>query len=58
MDGRPPRVDHGPRKGTKAVWVAPRLTYLGNMREIVHGFGKTGGNVDSDPQFTSKSGVG
>ena len=58
MDGRPPRAEDAPRKEAKAVWVAPRLTYLGNIREIVHGFGKTGANVDSDPQFTAKSGTG
>ncbi len=58
MDGPPPRAEHAPRKEVKAAWVAPRLTYLGNIREIVHGFGKTGGSADSDPQFTTKSGVG
>ena len=58
MDGPLPRAEEGQREATKAPWAPPALTYLGNLRDIVHGFGKTGANADSDPQFTEKSGTG
>ena len=39
-------------------WQPPTLTYLGKVRDLVKGGGKTGPNFDSDPQSTRKTGVG
>jgi hypothetical protein len=58
MDGPLPRADEDQREEAKGLWASPTLTYLGNIRDIVHGFGKTGASADSDPQFTEKSGTG
>ena len=43
---------------TKRQWERPLMTFLGNVRNLVHGFGKTGPNADSDPQVTRKGGGG
>jgi hypothetical protein len=58
MDAPPPRADEQPGAEAKRLWAPPTLTYLGNIRDIVHGFGKSGGSADSDPQFTEESGTG
>lgn len=58
MDGPQPRAETDQPKEVKARWVSPTLTYLGNLRDIVHGFGKSGSNADSDPQMTRKHGMG
>jgi hypothetical protein len=58
MDGPLPFAGTLQRKEGKTPWASPTLTYLGNLRDIVHGFGKSGSNVDSDPQMTTKSGMG
>jgi hypothetical protein len=34
------------------------MTFLGNVRDLVHGMGKTGPVSDSDPTFTRKQGTG
>ena len=43
---------------TKSQWERPVMTFLGNVRDLVHGMGKTGLNDDMDPTGTRKSGVG
>jgi hypothetical protein len=43
---------------TKRRWDRPLMTFLGNVRDLVHGFGKTGTNADGDPNMTAKSGMG
>jgi hypothetical protein len=58
MDGPLQRPEEHQRDQAKGPWARPTLTYLGNLRDIVHGFGKTGPNADSDPQFTEKPGTG
>lgn len=58
MDGPVQRQEEQEPERAKGSWARPTLTYLGNLRDIVHGFGKTGPNADSDPQFTEKSGTG
>jgi hypothetical protein len=58
MDESLPRADEHQREEANALWARPTLTYLGNLRDIVHGFGKSGANADSDPQMTEKSGTG
>ena len=58
MDGPLQRPEEYQRDQGKGPWARPTLTYLGNLRDIVHGFGKTGASADSDPQFTEKSGTG
>jgi len=58
MAGPLPRADEHQQEEAKGLWAPPTLTYLGNLRDIVHGFGKTGPNTDSDPQFTEKPGTG
>ncbi len=40
------------------VWVQPTLRYLGDVKDLVRGGGKTGPNSDSDPQNTRKLGTG
>jgi len=42
---------------TKQPWVAPRLSYLGSVRELVQGAGKNGSNADPDPNG-DKRGIG
>ena len=42
----------------KSGWDRPTLKYVGSVRELVHGGGKSGTNRDSDPQGTFKRGVG
>ena len=42
----------------KLLWEAPALKFVGNVKELVHGGGKSGTNRDSDPQNTFKLGVG
>jgi hypothetical protein len=34
------------------------MTYLGLVKDLVRGGGKTGSEPDSDPEGTQKSGVG
>ena len=46
MDGPQPRAETDQPKEVKARWVSPTLTYLGNLRDIVHGFGKSGSMLD------------
>jgi hypothetical protein len=46
------------RAGGRVPWEKPSVTLLGNLRDLVHGGGKTGPNSDSDPQNTRKSGLG
>jgi hypothetical protein len=53
-----PQPDEHQQAEGRAHWARPTLTYLGNLRDIVHGFGKTGPSADSDPQFTQKGGIG
>jgi hypothetical protein len=53
-----PQPDEHQQAEGRAHWARPTLTYLGNLRDIVHGFGKTGESADSDPQFTRKTGMG
>ena len=43
---------------TKSQWERPVMTFLGNVRDLVHGFGKTGPGADSDPNATFKRGIG
>jgi hypothetical protein len=43
---------------TKPKWERPLMTFLGNIRDLVRGFGKTGPNADGDPQMTRKGGGG
>jgi hypothetical protein len=58
METSEPSADE-PQPQVKGAWARPMLTYLGNLRDIVHGFGKTGANADSDPQqMGRKPGVG
>jgi len=42
----------------KARWVEPTLVLRGNVSDLVRGGGKSGDTHDSDPQSTTKSGVG
>ena len=42
MDGPLQRPEEHQRDQAKGPWARPTLTYLGNLRDIVHGFGKTG----------------
>ena len=58
METAQPRADGLQPPQAKGAWARPTLTYLGNLRDIVHGFGKSGGNADSDPQMGQKPGVG
>jgi hypothetical protein len=47
--------NQGPRaKG----WETPTLTYVGDIKDMVRGGGKSGPNFDSDPQTTRKRGEG
>jgi len=46
------------RAKIKPQWERPLMTFLGSVRDLVHGIGKTGQNVDADPNFTHKSGMG
>jgi len=46
------------RAQIKRQWERPLMTFLGSVRDLVHGFGKTGQNTDSDPNFSRKSGMG
>jgi hypothetical protein len=39
-------------------WVTPSVTFLGDVKHLIRGGGKTGPNLDSDPQTTRKSGTG
>ncbi len=40
-------------------WESPTLTLIGNLKDLVQGFGKSGPNADSDPYSPgAKSGVG
>ena len=47
-----------PSEHEKTPWVRPELRVLGTMRELILGAGKTGSNLDQDPEGTFKSGVG
>jgi hypothetical protein len=47
-----------PRAGGRIPWERPSVTLVGNLRNLVHGFGKTGPQSDADPQLTRKSGTG
>ena len=49
-DLAPPRL--------KRPWELPALKFVGSVKELVHGAGKSGTNRDSDPQGTFKQGVG
>ncbi|MCI0626356.1 MAG: hypothetical protein L0387_32720 [Acidobacteria bacterium] len=49
-DLAPPRV--------KTPWDSPTLKFVGSVKELVHGGGKSGTNRDSDPQGTFKQGIG
>ena len=40
------------------LWQRPTLTFLGRVRDIVKGGGKSAFNSDSDPQGTLKQGFG
>lgn len=42
----------------KTEWITPQLTFVGRIRDIVQGGGKSGSNFDADPKNTAKSGVG
>lgn len=44
--------------GRKPLWQRPTLTFLGRVRDIVKGGGKSAFNADSDPQGTLKQGIG
>jgi hypothetical protein len=58
METSHPRADEPQPPQAKGPWARPTLTYLGNLRDIVHGVGKTGEHADSDPQMTQKHGMG
>lgn len=53
-----PHPDEQQQEEGPAPWARPTLTYLGSLRDIVHGGGKSGPNADSDPQGSAKTGVG
>ena len=42
----------------RKAWEPMRLVYVGDVRDLVRGGGKSGQNADSDPQNSTKSGVG
>ena len=48
---------HAPPR-QRLLWEAPALKFVGSVKEVVHGGGKSGTNRDSDPQGTFKLGVG
>ena len=58
MGGSLPRPDEHQQEEGRTRWTRPALTYLGNLRDIVHGFGKSTDNMDSDPNMTRKAGTG
>ena len=58
MSAPSPQPDEHQQEQGRANWARPTLTYLGSLRDIVHGGGKTGPNADADPQGTLKPGVG
>jgi hypothetical protein len=53
-----PHPDEHRKEDGRAHWVRPTLSYLGSLRDIVHGGGKSGPNADSDPQGSAKTGMG
>jgi len=56
-----PEQDAGGTQGVaaRAPWERPTLTVIGNLKDLVQGFGKTGPNADSDLHSPgAKSGVG
>jgi hypothetical protein len=42
----------------KMRWQPPSITFLGDVKLLVRGGGKSASQNDSDPQGTAKSGVG
>jgi len=53
-----PHPDEHRQEDGLAHWARPTLSYLGSLRDIVHGGGKSGPNADSDPQGSAKTGMG
>lgn len=45
-------------KGARRRWVQMELRPCGRLDEVIQGGGKTGATGDSDPQSTTKGGVG
>jgi hypothetical protein len=46
------------RAPKRSPWEKPSIAFLGDVKSLVRGHGKTGPNFDSDPNNTAKSGVG
>ena len=58
MSDQTPMSDEPPAMEAESPWTRPTLTLLGDVKDLVRGGGKSGANDDSDPNQTSKSGVG
>jgi hypothetical protein len=43
---------------TRAPWVPMTMTYVGDVKDLVKGGGKSGATFDSDPTATTKRGGG
>ena len=53
-----PKLPRRPDARVKPTWETPRIKCVARVRDCVQGFGKTGPTPDSDPNSTTKSGVG
>jgi len=52
-------VERTPVAPVRTPWERPTLTLIGNVKDLVLGFGKSGQNADSDPNGPGfKHGVG
>ena len=58
MSDQTPISDEPPAMEAESAWTRPTLTLLGEVKDLVRGFTKSGGNLDSDPQGTRKHGGG
>lgn len=48
---------HG-KEPERRPWTAPRLEHFGRMNDLVQGSGKSGSNLDGDPNIEFKVGIG